>query len=130
MQQGHGHQPFRDEAGALRRLTGEARILEHVLDHERLAAHEDEPRDPGARREPAPDQRLRALARDGLEDQLVALLVEEEDGRGLGMEDPARNLDDRLQQLAVIPLGAEDPRRDGAAELLAHESPATFDAVR
>ena len=95
MQERHRHQALRDEAGAFRRLAGEARILEHVLDHERLPADEDEAGDPGAGGEAAPDERVRSLARHGLEHELVRRLVEQENRGGLCLEDRPRDLDDR-----------------------------------
>ena len=49
---------------------------------------------------------------------------------GLRLEDGTGNVDDRLQELAVVLLGAEHAGRDCCAKLLAHGAPPTFVAVR
>ena len=76
-----------------------------------------------------PTSSLGALAGDGLEHQLVGLLVEQEHRRGAGAEDRARHLHDRLQQLPVALLGAEGACRDCGAQV-AHLPPPTLLAVR
>ena len=48
----------------------------------------------------------------------------------LRAEDRPGDLDDRLQQLAVVLLGAEHSRGDGAAQVVAHRLPPTLVAVR
>ena len=82
-------------------------------------------------REALADQLVRALAGDRLEHELVGLLVEQEDRRRLGAEDRARDLDDRLQQLAVALLGAERrPRRRRRRRSSLIVLPPTLFAVR
>ena len=78
------------------------------------------------------EERVLALADDGLEDELLGLLVEEEDRRRLGAEDRARDLDDRREQRAERLLGADDACGDGCSEirLVGHVPPPTFVAVR
>ena len=67
----HRHQALRHVARALGRLAREARVLLEVVDHDRLAGDEHPARDARARGNPHPDQVALALARDGLEDELV-----------------------------------------------------------
>ena len=129
MQERDCHQALRDIAGRLGHLASETRILLELLDHERLARNEYPAGDAAARREPDADQVARALACDSLEDELVGLVVVQEDRGGLGAEDRAGALDDRLQQLAVVLLRAERSRRDRCAKI-AHRPPPTLFAVR
>ena len=82
---------------------------------------------------PHPDQVALALARDGLEDELVRRVVEEEDRRRLGAEDRPRDVDDRLQRVrGGSPPTASIPVADRL--LVARPSvivlPPAFDAVR
>ena len=103
-----------------------------VLDDERRSRREHPARDPGAGREARAEQRVLALADDGLEDELLGLRVEQEDGRRLCAEDGARDLDDRGEERAERFLGADDARGHGCAEigLVGHVPPPTFVAVR
>ena len=91
-----------------------------------------QPAMPGARREARAEERVLALADDGLEDELLGLLVEQEDRRRRRAEDRARDLDDRREQRAIRLLGADDARGHGCAEirLIGHGAPPTFVAVR
>ena len=103
-----------------------------VLDDERRARREDPARDTGAGREPRAEQRVLALADDGLEDELLGLRVEQEDRGRLRAEDGARDLDDRGEERTERLLGADDPCGHGCAEigLVGHGPPPTFVAVR
>ncbi len=78
------------------------------------------------------EQRVLALADDGLEDELFRLLVEEEDRRRLRAEDRPRDLDDRGEERAERLLGADDAGGDRRAQvrLLGHVPPPTLVAVR
>jgi hypothetical protein len=104
----------------------------NVLDDERRSGREHPARDPRAGREARTEKRVLALADDGLEDELLGLRVEQEDGRRLGAEDGARDLDDRGEKRAKRFLRADDACGDGSAEigLLGHVLPPTFVAVR
>ena len=128
----HRHQALRHVARALGRLPGEARILLEVVDHDRLAGDEHPAGDSRARGNPHPDQVAFTLARDGLEDELVRRVVEQEDRRRLGAEDRPRDIDDRLQQRAMALLRGEHPGRDGllVARAVRHVLPPAFDAVK
>src|SRR4051795_7920126 len=130
VQERNCHQPFRNEPGALGGLAREARVGQHVFDHERLAADEDEPGDPRARREPAADKLIGAFTGDGFEHELVRLLVEQEDRGGLRAEDRPGDLHDRLQQLGVVLLRSERAGRNRAAKVVGHDSPPTLEEVR
>ena len=72
------------------------------------------------------------FADDGLEHELLGLLVEQEDRRRLRAEDRARDLDDRGEESAEGLLGADDAGGDGCSEirLIGHGAPPTFVAVR
>ena len=69
---------------------------------------------------------------DGLEHELLRLLVEEEDRRRLGAEDRARDLDDRREERAERLLGADDAGGDRRTQvrLVGHVPPPTLFAVR
>ena len=67
----HRHQTARHVAGRLRGLTREARIAAHVVEHERLPCGEHPARDSRSLRQPLPEERLGALAGDGLEDEFA-----------------------------------------------------------
>ena len=84
--------------------------------------------DAGTGREPHPDQLALPLARHRLEDELVRLLVEEEDGCGLRAEDRAGHLHGRLQERAVRLVRAEHAGGDGRFEI-AHAASFAFEAV-
>ena len=130
MQERHGHQPFGDEAGALGGLPGEARILENVLDHERLPADEDEAGDSGAGRKALADERVGSFAGNRFEDELVGLLVQKEDRGRLGLEDRPGHVDDRLQERLELLFRAEDAGGHGRPQLVAHLPPPTLFAAR
>ena len=65
-----------------------------LFDHERLPRDEHPAGDAGARGEALTDEVFGAFAGDGLEDELVGGLVEEEDRGGAGAEDRPGDLDD------------------------------------
>ena len=112
MQERDGHDPLGHEPGRLGRVGREARVGGDVGEDERLAGAEHPAGDAGAGREAAPDQGVLALADDGLEDQLVGGLVEQQHAGRAGVEDRPRHLDDRLEQGAVGAVVGEHPRRD------------------
>ena len=76
-----------------------------------------------------PDQRVGPHAGDGLEHELVGLVVIEKDGGGLGREDRASDLDRGLEQPTMRLLWTQYTRCDCGPEV-AHCPPPTFDAVR
>src|SRR4051812_31833034 len=132
-QQRDGHDPLRHVAGLLRDLLRMPRILGQILDDERLARDERPAGDAGAGRDPRADQTLLVLAGDGLEDELVGLLVQEEDRGALGREDRPRDLDDRPEQRSVGGIGADHAGRNGGSEsVLAHVGgdPPMLSAIR
>src|SRR3954452_18868085 len=124
-----GHDPLGDVARRAGDVAGEARILLDVLDDDRLARLEHPARDAAIGRDAPAGQRLLALARHGLEDELAGRLVVQADRGGLRAEDRARHLDDRLQQRRAAPLGDEDACGDRGAHVGAHRSPPTLVAA-
>jgi hypothetical protein len=126
-----GHEPLRHVARGLRRILGEARVLADVLEDERLARHQHPARNPRARRKAGADEAVRALPRDRLEDELVPLLVEEEDGGRACVEDRPGDLDDRAQELPMALLGSQDAGGDRGPQVVSgHRDPIMFVAVR
>jgi hypothetical protein len=113
-------------------VAGEAGVVAHVLEHERLPRDEHPPGDAGAGGDALADQRLRSLACDRLEHELVVLLVQQEDRGSPGREDRARDLDDGLQEGTMLLLGAQDAggHRRAQVVVLTHCPPPTFPAVR
>ena len=89
-------------------------------------------RDPRSRGEARAEECVLAFPDDGLEDELLGLLVEEEDRRRGRAEDRACDLDDRAEERAERLLGADDTRGYGCPEirLVGHVPPPTFVAVR
>ena len=128
-EQRNRHQSARDIPGRLRRVAREARVLRQVVDDERLPRHEHPARNAGARREALAEQRVGAFAGDGLEDELVRLLVEQQDRRRLRVKDRASDLDGCAQQGAVRVFRAEHAGGDGCAKV-GHAPPPTFVEVR
>src|SRR5205085_306391 len=127
-EQRHGHQVLWDVAGRLRLGARPARVGTQVVDDERLTRCEGPTGDPVAGREAHADQLVLSLAGDRLENELFGLLVEEEDGRGLGTEDRTRDLDRGLQERTVRLVGSDHACGDGRFEV-AHAAPPAFDAV-
>ncbi len=116
--------------GLLGDVSRKPRVVAEILEHEGLAGHEDPAGDPGARRNPRPDERTGALTGDRLEDELVGVLVVQEDRRRLGTEDRLRGRDDRVEQRAVLLLARQDPGGDDCMERIAHGMPPTLAEVR
>ena len=125
-----GDDAVRDVPGRRRTLAGEPGIVREVVDDERLPRDEREPGDARARREPRPDQRVASLAGDGLEDELVRVLVVEEDRRGLGTEDRSRDVHDRLEERPIRVLVPAEHPCGCCVVLVAHGVPSVFVAVR
>ena len=122
---------FGHVARLLGRVAREPWVVGEVVDRERLPRDEHPAGDARARRQPHADELAFAFSRDGLEDELLGLLVEQEDRRRLGAEDRARDVHDRLEQRPVLLLAAERSGRDGGAErALVHQCPPVFEAVR
>ena len=105
---GDREERVRDIADRLRLRPREARIGREVVDGERLPGRERPPGDPLGRGEPGADEVALPRARHRGEDELRAALVEQENRRRLRPEERPRHVGDRLQQSAMVFVGAED----------------------
>ena len=68
-------------------------------------------------RKPRSQKRVLALPDDGLEDELLGLLVEEENRRCLRVEDRPCHLDDRRKKRSVRLVGSNDAGGDGGLQV-------------
>jgi hypothetical protein len=118
VQERHRHHRVGDVAGALAGLTRPARVVLEVVDDQRLPRDEHPARDPGAGGKAGAQEGLGPFAGDRLEHELVALLVVQEDRGCLRREDRARDLDDRLEQGAVLGLGGHHAGRHRGLEVV------------
>src|SRR5215204_4555849 len=117
VQERHRHQTLGHVARRLGDVARMAGVVLEIVEDERLTCHEDPARDARRGRHAHADEVLLLVAGDGREDQLVGLLVEQKDRRGLRPEDRARDLDHRAEQLRIEVVGAEDAGRDGGSEI-------------
>jgi hypothetical protein len=118
MDQRHGHQSLGHVAGLVGDLaSAPTRILAHVVENQRLPRHQNPTRNTGTRWEALPDKRVRPLAGNRLEDELVRLFVVEEDRCRPRVENSASDLDGRLEQRSVRRLRGEHSRRNGRPKI-------------
>ncbi len=123
VEEGDGHDALGDVAAPLGDVACEAGVGLHVLEDERRLRGGDPAGDPGRGREPLTDEELIVFARNGGENELVRLLVEQEDRRALSAEDRTSDLDDRAQEPREVLFGGHDTCCNRGVETIRHGSP-------